>query len=105
MGEVLSTLQTELLSVFKGVEDRTEKANLQEAGEIPSMVARMLLHNATMLHLQYYLCLKYPFAPLHGAKSPYTFKQTMTPFEMFFGCPQMPYYFIPCVRCLGSWTR
>lgn len=34
MGEVLSSLQTELLAVFKGVEDRTEKANLQEAGEI-----------------------------------------------------------------------
>lgn len=34
MGEVLSSLQTELLAMFKGVEDRTEKANLQEAGEI-----------------------------------------------------------------------
>lgn len=34
MGDVLSSLQTELLAMFKGVEDRTEKANLQEAGEI-----------------------------------------------------------------------
>lgn len=34
MGEVLSTLQTELLALFKGAEDRAEKANLQEAGEI-----------------------------------------------------------------------
>lgn len=33
MGEVLSTLQTELLAMFKGVEDRTEKTNLLEAGE------------------------------------------------------------------------
>ncbi|XP_029307684.1 glucocorticoid modulatory element-binding protein 1-like isoform X1 [Cottoperca gobio] len=30
MGEVLSTLQTELLATFKGVEVRSEKANLQE---------------------------------------------------------------------------
>lgn len=34
MGEVLSTLQTELLAMFKGVEDRTEKADLQDAGEM-----------------------------------------------------------------------
>lgn len=33
MGEVLSTLQTELLAMFKGVEDRTETTNLQEEGE------------------------------------------------------------------------
>lgn len=33
MGEVLSSLQTELLATLKGVEVRTEKANLQETGE------------------------------------------------------------------------
>lgn len=33
MGEVLSSLQTELLAMFKGVKDRTEKTTLQEAGE------------------------------------------------------------------------
>lgn len=33
MGEVLSSLQTELLATFKGVEARSEKANLQETGE------------------------------------------------------------------------
>ena len=32
MGEVLSTLRTELLAMFTGVEDRTEKTNLQQAG-------------------------------------------------------------------------
>lgn len=33
MGEVLSTLQTELLATLKGVEVRSEKASLQETGE------------------------------------------------------------------------
>lgn len=33
MGEVLSSLQTELLATLKGVEVRSEKANLQETGE------------------------------------------------------------------------
>lgn len=33
MGEVLSSLQTELLGTFKGVQVRSEKANLQETGE------------------------------------------------------------------------
>lgn len=33
MGEVLSSLQTELLAMFKGVKDRTERTALQEAGE------------------------------------------------------------------------
>lgn len=33
MGAVLSGLQTELLATFKGVEARSEKANLQETGE------------------------------------------------------------------------
>lgn len=37
MGEVLSNLQTELLAMFKGVVDRTEKTNLQEAGEIEKL--------------------------------------------------------------------
>ena len=35
MGEVLSSLQTELLATLKGVEFRSEKANLQETGEFP----------------------------------------------------------------------
>lgn len=35
MGEVLSGLQTELLATLKGVEVRSEKANLQETGETP----------------------------------------------------------------------
>ena len=35
MGEVLSSLQTELLATLKGVELRSEKANLQETGELP----------------------------------------------------------------------
>ncbi|XP_018542369.1 glucocorticoid modulatory element-binding protein 1 [Lates calcarifer] len=34
MGEVLSSLQTELLATLKGVEARTQKANLQEADAI-----------------------------------------------------------------------
>ncbi|TNN02405.1 hypothetical protein fugu_009892 [Takifugu bimaculatus] len=34
MGDVLSSLQTELLAMFKGVENRTEKANLQEADAV-----------------------------------------------------------------------
>lgn len=37
MGEVLSNLQTELLAMFKGVVDRTEKTNLQKAGEIEKL--------------------------------------------------------------------
>ena len=35
MGEVLSSLQTELLATLKGVEVRSEKADLQETGEFP----------------------------------------------------------------------
>lgn len=35
MGKVLSSLQTELLATLKGVEVRSEKANLQEMGEFP----------------------------------------------------------------------
>lgn len=35
MGEVLSSLQTELLAIFKGVELRSEKANLQKTGNFP----------------------------------------------------------------------
>ncbi|XP_019131600.2 glucocorticoid modulatory element-binding protein 1 isoform X3 [Larimichthys crocea] len=34
MGEVLSSLQTELLATFKGVEARSEKANLQETDAV-----------------------------------------------------------------------
>ena len=34
MGEVLSSLQTELLTTLKGVEVRSERANLQETGEL-----------------------------------------------------------------------
>ncbi|XP_028281782.1 glucocorticoid modulatory element-binding protein 1-like [Parambassis ranga] len=34
MGEVLSSLQTELLTIFKGVELRSEKANLQETDAV-----------------------------------------------------------------------
>lgn len=33
MGEVLSSLQTELLATLKGVEVRSVKAHLQEAGQ------------------------------------------------------------------------
>lgn len=33
MGEVLSSLQTELLATLRGVEVRSEKANLQDNGE------------------------------------------------------------------------
>lgn len=33
MNEVLSSLHTELLATLKGVEVRSEKANLQETGE------------------------------------------------------------------------
>lgn len=36
MGEVLSSLQTELLATFKGVEVRCEKTKLQEKGEFSS---------------------------------------------------------------------
>lgn len=37
MGEVLSSLQTELSATLKGVEVRSEKANLQETGELPPL--------------------------------------------------------------------
>lgn len=35
MGEVLSSLQTELLATLNGVEVRSKKANLQDTGEFP----------------------------------------------------------------------
>lgn len=37
MGEVLSSLQTELLATLKGVEARSVKAHLQEAGQCQMM--------------------------------------------------------------------
>lgn len=37
MGEVLSSLQTELLATLKGVEVRSVKAHLQEAGQCQMM--------------------------------------------------------------------
>lgn len=37
MGEVLSSLQTELLATLKGVEVRSVKARLQEAGQCQMM--------------------------------------------------------------------
>lgn len=38
MGEVLSSLQTELLATLKGVEARSEKSHLQETGELSVLV-------------------------------------------------------------------
>lgn len=35
MGDVLSSLQTELIATLKGVEVRSKRANLQETGEFP----------------------------------------------------------------------
>ena len=43
MGAVLSGLQTELLATFKGVEARSEKANLQETGE-SKMILKYLFY-------------------------------------------------------------
>lgn len=64
MGEVLSSLQTELLATLKGVELRSVKAHLQEAGQC--QMVRPFRKEAIISDLKKYLYTIYILDFLHN---------------------------------------